>query len=347
MREGLISEIIPRPGQGQFVVVPGFVDTHVHGWGGYDVSDSTKALAEIDKSLISRGTTSWLASVISQPWDELVEIVKRIRSYAQKSSSCLGIHWEGPFISPLKKGAHNPQYLLKPTVEKIAELDKISRGMVRKITFAPEVVGDLNAVVKTLLKSDILPALGHSNAEAELAQKAFDLGVNQVTHLWNAMSGVVNRQPGLVSAALVNPNVYAEVIADLQHVDPITLRLSILAKRPSRIMLVSDAIRPAGLTDGPSLSGHLAIQKQANRITLAGSDTIAGSAISLHDSFVNLIQLGYSWQDAVAMSSYSSAQAHKIAKVGQIAVGYYADLVVLKRDLSIQAVYKRGKLCAS
>lgn len=340
IKNNKIFKITKTTGKAKYTVVPGFIDQHMHGFTGYDAMDGKEALEKITKALVKHGTTSFLPTLMTEDPKVLLHALEEAAKAESKGSRILGFHVEGPFLDPIKKGAHQEKYLVKATKTYLDQQIKAANGMIRKVTIAPE--NFPITLLNHLLDNNIIPSLGHSNCSAAKAREYFANGASSATHLWNAMSGVANRQPGLVEESINNENCMAELVADLVHVDEDAIRLTIAAKGTEAITLVTDAIRPAGLNDGESISGGLKIVKKGSLITLKGTNTIAGSAATMYDNFKNLIKMGYDMEDVVAMTSYNQAVTLGEEKLGYIKKGNLADLVILNEDLSIHQIIIDG-----
>ncbi|EIE40146.1 N-acetylglucosamine-6-phosphate deacetylase [Mycoplasmopsis canis] len=338
-----IKSIIKKSGEGTRIAVPGFIDTHIHGLYNYDVMEGSKALEIISYQLAKNGTTSFMPTAMTNSWKNILSSLSNMSENKVWYSRNLGFHIEGPFIGLAKKGAHKPEYLLKANKSKIHQLVKASNFNLKKISFDPKMMS-----LKTFdyLKDQwkIIGSIGHTDASYKMSQDFFDRGCNMVCHLWNAMSGVDSRNPGLAQAALANDNVYTEVIIDLVHSSKETIHFTIKNKTADKVIAVSDAIKPAYYMDGENISGDTKVFKKGKLITLAGTNTIAGSGIVIHDSFVNLVKIGYSLNDAVKITSYNAAKHLGHNKIGQLKENYFADIVLMNpKSLKIKTVYVDGK----
>ena len=339
---GVIKSINHKPGKGKKTLIPGFIDTHIHGFGGHDAMDGVESIKEIIKAVSQNGTTSYFPTVMTASWDKIIESIKNIVILKKELGSIIaGIHLEGPFISFEKKGAHDENHIIKPTVKLIKELGDASNGMLKKITIAPEVLS--KEIADLLIQYNIAPTIGHGNATAKQTRKAIEHGASACTHLWNAMTGVSNRNPGMVEVILQSDEVYAELITDLIHVDEEAIGLSIKSKGVKRIVIITDAIRPAGLKNGFYKSGGLDVEKKGNLITLKGTKTIAGSGATMHDNFKNMLNLGYDIKDVVRMTSYNAAMSMQLKNTGAIKIGNFADLILLDKKMKIKKVFIHGK----
>ncbi|MCP4336680.1 MAG: N-acetylglucosamine-6-phosphate deacetylase [Mycoplasma sp.] len=343
IKDGKIFKITPKPGEGEKIIVPGFINTHVHGCMGDDAMDSTEAIERISYNLIKFGTTTFLPTLMTGTKEEIIKAFKQADKAVTKKTKIAGFHLEGPWISMEKKGAHRPECLHEPTIEELKEFFVASGNKIKKITYAPEECP--KGFTKEMIKLGIMPTIGHTNGGFDIINKAIEEGGHTCTHLWNAMSGVANRNPGAAEAIIYNEKNMPELIADGIHHDEATLRFTIKTVGVDRIILVTDAIRPAGLPDGDSISGGIPITKKGLLITLKGTNTIAGSASTMHSQFVYLASLGYPLEDIVKMSSYNVAKNLGWDKeISQIKEGFIADLVIMKKeDYSITDVYVNGK----
>ncbi|AKA50034.1 N-acetylglucosamine-6-phosphate deacetylase [Mycoplasmopsis gallinacea] len=336
-----ISKIVPKEGQKtEKLAIPGFIDTHIHGFVGYDVMEGTKATEIISENLAKYGVTSFMPTAMTNSWEKILASLNEISLNQKWVSKNLGLHIEGPYIGENKKGAHKSEWLLKASDENLNQMYQASNKMLRKISFDPKMV-DLN-VLKKMFDLNIIPSIGHSDASFDISQEYFTNGCASVCHLWNAMSGVDSRKPGMAQAALMNPDVYTELIVDLNHVSTQTVKFTIQNKGVDKVYCVSDAIKPAYGPNGDSISGGVAVVKQDLLITIKENGTIAGSGITLYDSFKNIIKLGYSIQNAVALTSTNVATMMNL-DLGAIKENKIADLVILnKKNLDILSVYVNG-----
>ncbi|MCU4706517.1 N-acetylglucosamine-6-phosphate deacetylase [Mycoplasma sp. CSL7503-lung] len=343
IKDNKIFEIVEKDGEGQALLVPGFIDTHIHGIYNQDVMDGTNAVKIISKKLANHGVTSFMPTAMTNSWKTILKALKDVSENKTWVSRNLGIHIEGPFIGMSKKGAHKPEYLIKGTKTRVDKMYKTSNNMLKKISFDPLMV-NLDVFKYMQSKLGIIGSIGHSSASFQIADKFFKNGCYSVCHMWNAMSGVDSRNPGLLEAALYNNDVYTELIIDLLHVSKESIDFSIKLKGVDKIIAISDSIKPAYAPNGENISGDIPVIKKGNLITLKGTNTIAGSGITIHDAFKNIVKIGYSLNDAVKMTSYNSAKYLNIQNLGKIESGFLADLVILDKDtLKIKEVYIDGK----
>lgn len=341
IENGKIKKITRKEGVSSRILIPGFIDTHTHGLKGNDFMDGKEATEIISKDFTKFGVTSIYATIMTKDLNTMKKSLKDISEAKSQGANILGIHAEGPFLSNEKKGAHNPDNLMDGNESILMDLYNASNGMLKKITYAPENCSD--SFIDKMSELGIMPSIGHSNATFERSIEAIELGSIHSTHLWNAMSGVKNRKPGMVEAVLYDDRIYAELITDLVHVDRDTVMFSIKVKGVDRIMLVTDSIRPTGLPDGESESGGIKIIKRGSKIVLKGTNTIAGSGATMIDCVRNLIGLGIELEDIVKMSSYNTAKSIGLIGKAMIQEGMDADLVLMDKKYNIEQVIINGK----
>ncbi|TDV22703.1 N-acetylglucosamine 6-phosphate deacetylase [Mycoplasmopsis mustelae] len=337
-----IKDIIITNNKPEFIVVPGFIDTHIHGFYNYDIMQGQKAVEIISRKLALKGTTAFMPTLMTNKWEVILDALKNVSKNKKWVSRNLGLHLEGPFIGPSKKGAHKPEYLKKASLKDINTLYQASQQKLIKVSFDPLMVG-----LKEFLhmkKLGIIGSIGHSNVDMHLANKYFENGCFSVCHAWNAMSGIDSRNPGLLQASLMNQNVYLEIIFDLLHISKESLTFTFINKGYDKIIAISDAIKPAYYKNGENISGDIAVVKKGLKITLKDSKTIAGSGICIHDAFKNLIKIGVHPCDVVKMTSYNSAKYLNLDnQLGKIQKNYLADLVLMDTKYRIKHVYINGQ----
>jgi len=256
-------------------------------------------------------------------------------------SAPLGFNLEGPFISPQRKGAQNPAFIIDASDVAFAALEPLLPGM-RIMTVAPEIPGGLD-LVRWLASHGVAPSMGHSVATLEEARAGYAAGGRTTTHLFNAMTGIVHHTPGLAVAALTDDAAYVELIADGHHVHPSIWPIILRTKPADRLILVSDALAIAGMGEGRSLSGGLDVEVRGSRLTLAGTDTLAGSVIALDSAVRNLVRSGLSLPVASAAASRNPLALLGVTDRGRLAVGQRADLVELDDDLRVVRVASNGE----
>jgi N-acetylglucosamine-6-phosphate deacetylase len=326
------------------IVAPGFVDVHVHGWGGHDATGDADALTGMARALLRRGVTSFLPTAPTLPEDAIPRFAARVRAWMPDApadgAEPLGFNLEGPFLAPSRKGAHDPALLRTPAGIDPAIVDASLDGL-RVMTIAPELPGAIE-LIERLAARGIAASLGHSAATAEEARAGYRAGARTTTHIFNAMSGVDHRAPGLAVAALTEDAAYVELIADGHHVHPALWPLVRRAKPADRLLLVSDALPFAGMGDGRTVIGGLDVEVRDGRATLLGTETLAGSVIALDSAVQNMAREGVPLHAAVAAAAANPAALLGASDRGAIAAGRRAHLVELDDDLRVRRVMRGG-----
>jgi N-acetylglucosamine-6-phosphate deacetylase len=325
-------------------LAPGFVDVHVHGWGGHDAMGDAAALDGMARRLLRRGVTSFLPTAVTAPLEELVAFAERVRTWLPDApddgAEPLGFNLEGPFLAEARRGAHDQAHLQVPASVPRPVLEPLIDGL-RLVTIAPELSGATD-LIRWLRERDVWISIGHSAATLEEAQAGYEAGATSTTHLFNAMSGFDHRDPGVAVAALLDDAVYVELIADGIHVHPALWELITRLKPADRLLLVSDAVALAGMGDGRGRIGGLEVEVVGPRVTLAGTSTLAGSVIALDTAVRNLVASGVPLPDAVAAASRNPLALLGISDRGRIAIGQRADLVELDNELRVNRVMHGG-----
>lgn len=320
-------------------VIPGLIDTHVHGGGGAQCNTGdTDEVAAVAAFHAAHGTTSLLATTVSADVDELERSLRAIGE-----AGVLGAHLEGPFLSPRRPGAMDPEWFLDPTT-KVLERLLGAGGRVSMMTIAPELPGALE-IIAALGERGVVASLGHSEASYETACAAVWAGARSVTHLFNAMPPLHHREPGLLGAALDDDALQCELICDGVHVDPVAMRLALRAKGLGGLRLITDAIAAAGMGDGEYRLGDAPVVVRDARATLAGGEAIAGSTLTMDAALANAVRfLGVTVEEAVALASTNPARLLGLgAAKGAIATGYDADVVVLDEHLRAGSTIMAGR----
>ena len=339
----------PRPAEvdmgGPATIVPGFVDTHVHGGGGASFSGGPAEIADAVRLHRRHGTTSIVASLVTESPPDLLHQVGEL-AVQVRAGTIDGIHLEGPWLAENRCGAHDPALLRDPEPTELERVLEAAGGTIRMITFAPERAGAL-AAIRRVVDTGVVAAVGHTDATYEQTRAAVAAGSTVATHLFNAMRPIHHREPGPVIALLEDPRVTVEVIADGVHVDPALYRHVTRSAGPDRVSLVTDAMAAAGMADGPYRIGPLAVEVDDGVAHLAGTDTIAGSTATMARLFRFAVQhCGLARDDAlraaVLQSSVNPARALGLPDP-ILTPGNRADLVVLDDALSVTAVIHRGE----
>jgi N-acetylglucosamine-6-phosphate deacetylase len=338
----------PRDDELPFIA-PGFVDIHVHGFGGHDAMGGREALDGMARALLRRGVTSFLPTAVTAPMADLARFADAVGAWRPHApddgAEPLGFNLEGPFLAPARKGAHDEAALRTPAEVDAPALEPLLDGL-RVITIAPELPGALE-LIASLAGRGVVASLGHSAASVDEARRGYAAGARSTTHLFNAMSGLDHRAPGLALAALLDDDVAAELIADGHHVARALWPLIARVKPASRLLLVSDALAIAGTAAGRGWVGRLACEVVDGRAVLAGTETLAGSVIALDDAVRNLVAAGIPLHQAVAAASTNPADLLGATDRGRIAAGQRADLLELDPDLHVQRVMHAGVWAAA
>lgn len=330
--------------EGSPFVAPGFVDIHVHGWGGHDAMGDTAALDGMARQLLRHGVTSFLPTAVTAPLDDLRAFAERVRAWLPYApadgAEPIGFNLEGPFLAADRRGAHDRRHLRVPADVPRDDLEALVADLAL-ITIAPELAG-APELIRWLTDRGVASALGHSAATLAEARTGYAAGARSTTHLFNAMSGIDHRSPGLALAALLDDDVSVELIADGIHVDRAVWPLIIRLKPADRWLLVSDAIAAAGTGDGRGRIGGLDIEISGARATLTGTSTLAGSLIALDDAVRNVVAAGTPLPAAVAAATRNPLAVLGVTDRGRIAVGQRADLVELDAELRVRRVMRAG-----
>ena len=325
-------------------VAPGFVDLHVHGSGGHDAMGGRDALAGMARALLRRGVTSFLPTAVTAPLSALATFAGEVRAWVPTASSDgaepLGFNLEGPFLAESRRGAHDSDQFVAPAALADGAIESLLDGL-RVITIAPELPGAIE-LIERLAGSGVVVSLGHSAATYDEARRGYAAGARSTTHLFNAMSGLEHRGPGLALAALLDDAVAVELIADKFHVDEAMWPLVARLKPASRLLLVSDALAMAGTSARGGRVGGLAVEIDGERAVLAGTSTLAGSVIGLDTAVRNLAVALGALGLAVAAASTNPLELLGITDRGRLASGQRADLVELEDDLRLRRVMRGG-----
>jgi N-acetylglucosamine-6-phosphate deacetylase len=353
---GRIAEIGPvgtvrRPAGAQVIdaagqsLVPGFVELQFNGGFGDDFTDDPSTIWGVAEKLPRYGVTSFLPTIITSPLGKIGEgqaVVTRGRPSGFRGARPLGLHVEGPFLNAAKKGAHNPKYLRAPDLAAVAGWS--AAAGIRLVTMAPELPGALD-VISALASRGVLVSAGHSNATFDQAVAAFDAGARYGTHLFNAMSALGHRDPGLPGALLTDPRPTVGIIADGVHTHRSVIKLAWQALGARRMNLVTDAMAALGMPPGRHLLGDFEVVVDADSARLSDG-TLAGSILSLDQALRNLVDIaGCTLAEALPTVTTTPARAIKMDhERGRIARGHVADMVLLTADLRVSATIAEGAI---
>jgi N-acetylglucosamine-6-phosphate deacetylase len=352
---GTIRKIAPRispagakviSGRG-LIAAPGLIDTQING--GFTRSfsgTSADQVLAVARGLLGMGVTSYLPTLISLPREGILSGVASIVAAAalQGGAQILGIHLEGPFLSPQKRGAHRTENLRHPSPAEFLEYHKASKGLLRKMTLAPELPGALETIAEGRRRGVIM-SIGHTTATADQFAKGVEAGATHVTHCFNAMPALHHREPSALNAALVTDAVSCGFIYDRIHIHADAARLLLRSKPKGKAVLVSDAVAAMGAPDGDlEADGELYVVKDGT-VTVKSNGTIAGSACSILHGVKCLVEdLGMSPADAVACASAAPARLLGLKKKGVLRPGADADVVLLDRNLDVRMTFVKGEL---
>lgn len=327
-------------------VIPGLCDVHNHGNSGEDFSDGNyDGLVKIAKYLASQGVTSFAPASMTLPYEVLETAFATGRKLADEQpdgcSRIMGIQMEGPYFSEKKKGAQNGAYLKTPDYEGFKKLYDGCGGLVRIVDLAPELADSKEFVEKASKLCTV--SVAHTDSDYDHAKMAFDAGATHLTHLYNGMPSIHHRNPGVIPAAVENPNVRAEIICDGLHIHPASVRLAFTMFGAERMIIISDALRCCGMPDGEYELGGQQVFLSGG-IAKLSDGTIAGSATNLFECMRRAISFGIPEEDAIRAASYNPACSLGAQdKIGSIETGRYADFVVCNADYSEKTVYIGGK----
>ncbi|WP_189131750.1 N-acetylglucosamine-6-phosphate deacetylase [Wenjunlia tyrosinilytica] len=343
------GRIVPDTGHGAGIdlsghwIVPGFVDIHVHGGGGASYSSGTAEEAlKVARLHRAHGTTTTLASLVTGDIDDLGRQAAALSELVE-DGELAGIHFEGPFISAARCGAHEPSLLRDPDPAVVRKLVDAARGTARMLTLAPELPGGLDSV-RLLVEHGVIAAVGHTDSTYEGSLEAVEAGATVATHLFNAMPGVHHRHPGPVTALLEDERITVELINDGIHLHPSVLNLAFNEAGADRVAFITDAMGAAGMGDGLYPLGPMQVRVDEGVARLVEGGSIAGSTLTLDTALKRAIEVnGLSIEDAVRALSGNPARLLGIDdRVGSLEPGKDADLVVLDRDLDLVAVMRHG-----
>ena len=328
-----------------YTIVPGFVDVHIHGCAGADTCDgkreSIDAMAEF---LLTKGVTSFCPTTMTVDRAEIEAALLAAKACVDQpgpGARVVGVNMEGPFIAAARKGAQKEEAILPPDPELFRHFQELSGGIVRLVDIAPEQPGGLAFIRE--VKDLCAVSIAHTTANYDQAKESFDAGITHATHLFNAMSGLHHRDPGVVGAVFDDSRVYAELICDGFHIHPAVLRAAFQVLG-DRALVISDSMRANGMPEGePFDLGGQMVTVREGKATLADG-TIAGSVSNLHQEVKNLVSFGIPLEQAVKAASLIPARSIGLEEeIGSIAPGKRADLVVLDENLDIVAVYHENQ----
>ena len=360
IRDDVIDAIGPRSGLSvpaggteisalEKIAIPGFLDIHIHGAGGRDVMEANRdALEAVTRKVVEYGTTSLLATTVTAGPEDTCRAAAGISLYItqqrtgkQSRAEVLGIHFEGPFISKVRRGVHPVEWIQSPSEELLNRLLQAAAGNARLITIAPEVLGAAPCI-DAARKAGLVVSIGHTDANYEQTRFAIAHGARSATHTYNAMRPFTHRDPGVIGAVLTSPELNAELIADGVHVEEAAMKLLLKAKGYERVILVSDGLSATGMPDGKYMLGGFEVTV-TNGVCRNAAGILAGSTLTLDRALRNIVKLGVPLADAARMLTLNPATLLGIEfKKGSLRVGADADVLLLDQDLRVTEVWARG-----
>ncbi len=329
---------------GGMSIAPGFIDVHTHGMMGHDTMG--KGLAEVIPALPAYGVTSFLAGTLTYPRPEVMEGLREmaaILACPPAGANCLGIHLEGPHLSPKRPGMATADWVYPLSDLDFADYQQAAGGYIKMITFAPE-EGQAMQAIPALVAGGVIPVIGHSDASYEQVAQAVKLGLNHATHTYNAMRPLQHREPGVLGAVMHLDQIYAELIADGVHVHPVAMDILIRVKGLEKVVLVSDSAPFAGLPEGEYEWERKPIFVKNGRCQLADG-TLAGAYATLDAGVRNLVNLlGLSLEKALIPATRSAADSLGLPHKGRLEPGCDADIVLLDSEIRPAATFVGGNL---
>ncbi|TDL85585.1 N-acetylglucosamine-6-phosphate deacetylase [Vibrio vulnificus] len=332
-----------------YQVIPGAIDIHIHGASNSDAMDATHdALSTMAKTLPKEGTTSFLATTMTQSTQAiesaLLNAGKYIENQTQENAEIVGIHLEGPFISPVRKGAQPEDYIVDPDVTLFKRWQEMAENQIKLVTLAPEQPNGLDLAAH-LRGTGVVASIGHSDATYDQIDEAIQAGTTHVTHLYNGMRGLHHREPGVLGAAYLRDELYVELIADGIHCRPEMIKLAYNQITSERMILITDSLRAKWLEKGTYDLGGQPVNVDETKATLSDG-TLAGSILKMNDAIKNTMEYtDCSMTDIIKMTAENPAKQLRIFdRKGSIQVGKDADLVILNDRLDVEMTFCRGNL---
>jgi N-acetylglucosamine-6-phosphate deacetylase len=360
IRDGVIEAIGPRddltvPQGAQEIqasgkiAVPGFIDVHIHGAGGHDVMEGTEeALSTVARTLAAHGTTSFVATTVTASPDSICASAEGIARYItlqqqaeDNRAQVLGVHFEGPFISPVRRGVHPTEWITLPSAGLLQRFTEAAGGYAQILTIAPELLGAMPCI-DAARNAGLVVAMGHTDATYEQARAAIAHGARHAVHVYNAMRPFTHRDSGVIGAVLTSPDVTAELIADGVHVDETAMRILLQAKGAAGVILISDGISATGMPDGKYILGTFEVTV-AGGVCRNAEGKLAGSTLTLDRALRNIVNLGIPLPDALRMLTLNPATLLGIEfKKGSLRTGADADILLLDESLNLTQTWTRG-----
>ncbi|SEK52275.1 N-acetylglucosamine-6-phosphate deacetylase [Paenibacillus sp. cl141a] len=326
-------------------LIPGMIDVHIHGANGYDMMDGTEdSIQEVSRACAATGCTSFLATSVSSTIEDLLNMIRSVKAVIgrEQGARIAGIHLEGPYLNPKRKGMQNEKYLRHPNLEEMKLIIREAGSLIKMVTIAPELPGGLE-LISFLKEQGVVIAVAHSDATYEEAKLAFTAGASHVTHCFNGMRPIHHRDPGLIVAAFEEPHVSLQAIVDQVHLHPAIVRLMHRLKGPEGMVLITDALQAMGLGDGNYMFGghHVTVSDGIARLA---DGTLASSTVTMNEALRLTEANGISMEDAVRMASTTPAHILGLSRKGKIEVGYDADLVLMDERYQVKWTMIEGNM---
>jgi len=326
------------------IIAPGLIDTHIHGFGGWGTEDSSaESIIEMSRLLAQYGVTAFNPTLYPMESEQMLEAVKAAASAIgrEDGAQIMGLHLEGPFISPERLGVMKAGTVHSVDLALMEKLWEAAGGRIVNMTVAPELKGMRELALFCLKKGIVLQA-GHTEAQYDNMVEGMQAGILHCTHLFNAMSSMKHRNPNAVGAVLIHPEMSCEIIADGFHIHPDLYKLLLRDKPVDKIVLITDALKPTEQPKGPFFANGEEVIFQDGVFHRKADNVIAGSALTMIKGVQNLVNFGFSLEDAVKTASFNPAQVMRYRNKGAIIPGYDADLVVFSKNFKMMAVLARG-----
>ncbi len=353
MENGVITaignlSIEPMFDCGDMLLAPGFIDTHIHGAGGADVMDGTRAaLSVISETLVKEGTTAFLATTMTQSVEAMKNAISAAADFGSpdgKGATLLGVHAEGPFISEKYAGAQPREYIVPPSVKLFDDLQSAAKDMIKIVTLASETDKDFT-LTKHLSETGVVASVGHSAASEQTVREGIKCGITRVTHTFNACSPLHHREVGVVGSALLYNELYTEIIADTVHVSVPVMKLLIKNKPKNKVVLITDAMRAKGMPDGVYELGGQTVYVKSGKATLVNG-TLAGSVLKMNEAVKNTVEkCCVDVCTALDFASYNPAESIGIQDImGSIKIGNRADFTLLDDKFDVVMTSVGGRV---
>jgi N-acetylglucosamine-6-phosphate deacetylase len=330
---------------GGHLLVPGMIDVHIHGANGFDMMDGTeKSIQEVSSACASSGCTSFLATSVSSTLEDLLEMIRSVKRVIghEVGAKIAGIHLEGPYLNPKRKGMQNEKYLRHPNLEEMQLIFQEAGSLIKMVTIAPELPGGME-LISFLKERGVVIAIAHSDATYEEAKLAFASGASHVTHCFNGMRPIHHRDPGVIVAAFEEKHVSLQAIVDNVHLHPAIIRLMHTLKGPEGMVLITDALQAMGLGDGNYIFGghHVTVSEGIARLE---DGTLASSTVTMNEALRYTVETGIPLIDAIKMASTTPANILALQQKGTITADFDADLVLLDDEFKVLWTMVEGQI---